>query len=158
MTIRYERILFCTDFSEDADYAFLTAWDLTEKYQSQLFILHVLHSPYKDMPRLADKPGEGVEEALLSSEVIEKGTQRLRARYESKMSAMRNNCEFHLVSGVPFVEIIRFARDQMVDLIVLGAIGSTGSDRISFGSTAENVIRRSHCSVMAVRGPGKIFQ
>jgi Universal stress protein UspA and related nucleotide-binding proteins len=158
MAIKYERILFCTDFSEDADYAFLTALDMAEKYQARLFVLHVLHSPYKDMPRLVNKPGKGVEEALLSSDIIEKGTQRLRARYEPKMSVLRNNCQFHLVSGIPIVEIVRFAHAKNVDLIVLGAAGSSNVSRIPFGSTAENVARRAHCSVMVVRYPGKTFQ
>jgi Universal stress protein UspA and related nucleotide-binding proteins len=158
MAIKYERILFCTDFSEDADYAFLTALDMAEKYQARLFVLHVLHSPYKDMPRLVNKPGKGVEEALLSSDIIEKGTQRLRARYEPKMSVLRNNCQFHLVSGIPIVEIVRFAHAKNVDLIVLGAAGSSNVSRIPFGSTAENVARRAHCSVMVVRNPGKTFQ
>jgi nucleotide-binding universal stress UspA family protein len=157
MTISYGKILFCTDFSEDADYAFLTAWDLAEKYQAQLFVLHVLHSPYKDMPRLVDKPAKGVEEALLSTDIIEKGTQRLRAHYEPKMSALRNNCEYYLISGIPFVEIVRFAHAKNTDLIILGAAGSSNVSRITFGSTAENVARRAHCTVMVVRSPRETF-
>jgi universal stress protein A len=153
MAIKYERILFCTDFSEDADYTFLTALDLVEKYQARLYVLHVLHSPYKYIHSEADNSAKSGEEPFISVEIIKKGTQKLREHYQPNMVGLNNNHEFHVASGVPFVEIIRFARDQKVDLIVLGAVGSTGSDRISFGSTAENVARRSHCSVMAVRRP-----
>ena len=53
--------------------------------------------------------------------------------------------------------IVRFARANGVDFIVLGASGSSELDKTTFGSTAENVARRAHCTVMAIRFPGKIF-
>jgi nucleotide-binding universal stress UspA family protein len=157
MAINYQRILFCTDFSEDADYAFLTALDLAEKYQARLFIFHVLHSPHKYLRTVVDEPILGGEEVFFSPEVIEKIIQRLKERYETKLGNFKP-CEFHALVGVPFVEIIRFSRDQEVDLIVLGASGSSELDRITFGSTAENVARRAHCTVMAIRYPEKRFQ
>ncbi len=157
MTIKYEKILFCTDFSEDADYAFLTALDLAEKYKARLFIFHVLHSPYKYMRSVVDEPLLGGEETFFSQEFIEKTITSLKERYEAKMGDF-GQYEFHAVIGVPFVEIVRFSRAQDVDCIVLGAAGSSDLDRITFGSTAENVARRAHCTVMAIRYPEKSFQ
>ncbi len=157
MALKYEKILYCTDFSEDADYAFLTALDMAEKYQARLFILHVLHSPYKYMRSIVDEQCPGEEEAFISQELIEKSLKNLKERYEPKMGGFQQY-EFQVVGGVPFVEIIRFARAQNVDFIVLGAAGSSDLDRITFGSTAENVARRAHCTVMAIRYPEKNFQ
>lgn len=157
MALKYEKILYCTDFSEDADYAFLTALDMAEKYQAQLYILHVLHSPYKYMRTVVDDQATGGKEAFISKEIEEKGLRDLKERYEPKMGSF-TNYQFHLTGGVPFVEIVRFARSQNVDFIVLGAAGSSELDRTTFGSTAENVARRAHCTVMAIRYPGKTFQ
>jgi len=157
MALKYEKILYCTDFSEDADYAFLSALDMAEKYQARLFLLHVLHSPYKYMRTVVDDKEEGGEEAFISRETIEKGKQNLEDRYKPKLGDF-TNCEFQVVGGVPFVEIVRFARAHNVDFIVLGAAGSSDLDRTTFGSTAENVARRAHCTVMAIRYPGKTFQ
>jgi nucleotide-binding universal stress UspA family protein len=157
MAIKYEKILFCTDFSEDADYAFLTALDMAEKYRARLFILHVLHSPYKYMRTVVDEPVTGGEEVFFSQELIEKMIQKLKERYKPKMGDFRQY-EFQAVVGVPFVEIVRFSRAENVDFIVLGAAGSSDLDRITFGSTAENVARRAHCTVMAIRYPEKSFQ
>jgi len=157
MAIKYEKILFCTDFSEDADYAFLTALDMAEKYKARLYIFHVLHSPYKYMRTVVDEPVPGGEEAFFSQELIEKIVKNLKERYEPKIGGFREY-EFHAVIGVPFVEIVRFSRAQNVDFIVLGAAGSSDLDRITFGSTAENVARRAHCTVMAIRYPEKSFQ
>ena len=43
--IEYKNILFCTDFSEDAEIAFLHALDLARKHQAKLHIFHVAHRP-----------------------------------------------------------------------------------------------------------------
>lgn len=157
MTIQYNKILFCTDFSDDADNALLTALDMAEKYQARLYVLHVLHSAYQSMPDRIEESGRGGEETIISPEILGKGKDKLKDLYESKMGATKSNHEFNIVSGVPFVEIIRFARAQNVDFIVLGAAGSSNVKRISFGSTAENVARRAHCSVMIIRNPEKAF-
>ena len=56
MELKYKNILYCTDFSEDADYAFLTALDMAEKYQAHLIVFHVLHSSYKYTRQVVDEP------------------------------------------------------------------------------------------------------
>ncbi len=157
MALKYKKILYCTDFSEDADYAFLTALDMARKYRAQLHILHVMHSPYKYVRNVTDEQAGNEKEAFISPELVKKGIKELKDRYEPKTGAF-TNYEFHLTGGVPFVEIVRFARAQQVDCIVLGAAGNSELDRTTFGSTAENVARRAHCTVMAIRYPGKSFQ
>jgi nucleotide-binding universal stress UspA family protein len=157
MAIKYNKILYCTDFSEDADYALLTALDLAERYQDKLYILHVLPTAYQSTPGPTDASGRVGEEALISPEVMEKGRARLKELYESKIGTLNTNYEFHVVWGVPFVEIVRFARAQNISCIVVGAAGSSNVKRITFGSTAENVARRAHCTVMITRDPEKAF-
>jgi nucleotide-binding universal stress UspA family protein len=156
MELSYKNILYCTDFSEDADYAFLTALDMAEKYKAHLIVFHVLHSPYKYTRQVVDEQAEGGEESFISSELLDKGIQKLKEKYGSKMGSFQN-FEYQAVAGVPFVEIVRLARTHNADFIVLGASGSSDLDKTTFGSTAENVARRAHCTVMAIRLPGKIF-
>ena len=156
MKLNYKKILYCTDFSDDADYAFLTALDMAEKYQAHLVVFHVLHSSYKYARNVVDEPSGGGEEAFVSPELMEKGVQKLKEKYGPKMGDFKD-FEYQVVGGVPFVEIVRYARASNVDFIVLGASGSSELDKTTFGSTAENVARRAHCTVMAIRFPGKIF-
>jgi nucleotide-binding universal stress UspA family protein len=157
MSIKCDRILYCTDFSEDADYALQTALDMAERHQARLYVLHVLHSVYQSMPSNCENPGVDGGGSIISPELLEKGTLKLKERYETKMSALKNNYEFHVVCGIPFMEIIRFARSQKVNCIVLGAAGTSNIKRITFGSTAENVARRANCTVMITRDPDKGF-
>ena len=57
-----------------------------------------------------------------------------------------------LSEGKPFVEVVRTARLEHVDLIVMGSYGGQTGDveRIFFGSTAEQVVRTANCSVLCV--------
>ncbi|HDQ40840.1 MAG TPA: universal stress protein [Desulfonatronum sp.] len=48
-------------------------------------------------------------------------------------------------------EILQCAREQAVDMIVMGTHGRKGMDRILFGSVAEKVLRHAPCPVVAVR-------
>ncbi len=54
-------------------------------------------------------------------------------------------------SGAPAEEIIRFADEESVDLIVMGTHGWTGVRHLILGSTAENVVRTANCPVLTVR-------
>lgn len=157
MPIKFDRILFGTDFSDDAESTFLTALDMAARYQARLFVLHVLHSDYHSKPDKVEEFCKSGEEKIFSPAILEKGIEKLKVRYESKMKALNRNFEFHVVWGIPFVEIVRFARAQNVNLIVLGAAGSSNIKRITFGSTAENVARRAHCTVMVTRKAGNAF-
>jgi glycine betaine transporter len=56
-----------------------------------------------------------------------------------------------IVEGIPFVEIIKIAKDLDVDMIAMGMHKATFRvDEILFGSTAEKVLRASHCPVLCV--------
>ena len=53
--IDYKNILFCTDFSEDANIAFLHALDLAKKYGAKLHLFHVPHSSYSYLRQVVDE-------------------------------------------------------------------------------------------------------
>ena len=53
--------------------------------------------------------------------------------------------------GPPFLEIIRYAKENEIDLIVLGTHGRTGLAHVLLGSVAEKVVRKASCPVLTVR-------
>ena len=55
--------------------------------------------------------------------------------------------------GKAYQEILRVATERQADLIVLGVQGRHALDRLVFGSTAEHLVRRSTCPVLAVPPP-----
>jgi nucleotide-binding universal stress UspA family protein len=151
MKPEYQKILFCSDFSLDADYAFYTALDLAERYGAHLYLVHVLSATDNLADDLANHP-EARKDNPEDGETIEQVKQKLIDRYLHRLGEY-SHYEFQVLRGVPIVEIVRFARLQAADLIVLGAAGSSKSNKLHFGSTAENVARRAQCTVMCIRNP-----
>jgi nucleotide-binding universal stress UspA family protein len=55
--------------------------------------------------------------------------------------------------GEPASEIVRTARDERADLIVIATHGLTGWRHLVFGSVAERVVRLAECPVLTIRAP-----
>ena len=156
--IKYKNILYCSDFSEEAEMAFHHAVDFCQRYGAQLHLLHVLHSGYKYMRHIVDEyVNEDKEEQVADDELLAQAENDLKSRYGERLENC-NQVAFVVRVGVPFVEIVRYAREHKVDFIVMGASGSSELDKQTFGSTVENVARRAHCHVMAIRNPEIAFK
>ena len=82
----------------------------------------------------------------------------LRSRLERQLYFMipeesKNWCNPHtiLLAGEPYKELIKYAKEQDIDMIVLGIRGHTLLEKLLVGSTTDRVIRQSPCPVLAVR-------
>ena len=61
------------------------------------------------------------------------------------------NVEKMIVTGLPFIEILKIARDLDLPMIVMGIKGrSTPTEEVLFGSTAEKVLRGTRVPVLCV--------
>lgn len=60
----------------------------------------------------------------------------------------------HLLKGAASDRIPEFARQNHIDLIVMGTVGRTGIQGFFIGNTAEAILNQVHCSVLAVKPPG----
>ena len=156
--IQYSNILYCSDFSEEAEMAFHHAVDFCQRYEARLHLLHVLRSPYKYMRHVVDEYVESDKgEDTVDEDLMDRAEGDLKTRYGNRLKEC-DQAVFEVRVGVPFVEIVRYARENEVDFIVMGASGSSELDKQTFGSTVENVARRAHCHVMAIRNPEIAFK
>lgn len=62
----------------------------------------------------------------------------------------------HLVQGEPGLVIPKFAKDHHIDLVVMGTLGRLGQHGMFIGDTAERILNRLECSVLAVKPAGFI--
>jgi len=75
--------------------------------------------------------------------------------YVKSLGEMKGiNVESVLLEGNPADELIRYAEENGMDIIVMGTLGKTRLDRLLLGSVAENVVRHSKIPVMVVRDKG----
>ena len=72
--------------------------------------------------------------------------------YVKNLGEMKGvNVESVLLEGNPSDELIRYAEEENMDIVIMGTLGKTGLDRLLMGSVAGNVVRHSKVPVMVVR-------
>lgn len=156
--VEYKNILFCTDFSEDANIAFLHALNMAKTHRAKLYILHVPHSPFLYTKNVIDEDipeGRSIDgQAFFDDGVANEAVEKLRKAYQDRMAGF-GDYQFAVVCGAPDVEIIRYAKNNNIDLIVMGALGKAEHDQ--HGGTLASVSRYAHCHVMAIRNPLRQF-
>jgi len=95
-------------------------------------------------------------EASLGEEPERRAGVALKEAYEKKLGDF-DNYQYVVRSGSPDVQIIRYAKNNAIDVIVMGALGKAEQDRMVHGSTVANVSKYAHCHVIAIRNPAKQF-
>ncbi len=144
--MKIKKILFPTDFTEGSKNALPYAVDMAKTYGAKLYLMHVIYD-------IATASGLHVPHASVDqmySELQETAKKELE-RFGLRDREGLKDVEFSINRGVPYEEILKFAKDNNIDLIVIGTHGRKGLDRVLFGSTAERVVRNSSCPVMTVR-------
>jgi universal stress protein A len=124
--MKLNEVLFPTDFSSASDVAGRIARDMAKEAGARLHVLHVV-PPVTD-PSLA---------AETLARVARSFGDGLRM-------------ETALLSGRAARNIAAYARDNGIDLIVMGTHGRTGVSQAILGSVAETVVRLAPCLVMTV--------
>ena len=144
---KYKKVLFCTDFSENSDYAFEFAFGIAKRDDGLLYILHVIpHIPNQEMLR-----GYVSEDILrnIQKDLEQELEDNNKEHYTKKIE---DAVRFEVVtkSGREDEEILKFAKDEKVDIIVVGTHGKTGIEHVFFGSVAEKVLRRSPFPIFVI--------
>ena len=141
-----KHIVFCTDFSENAESTFLAALDLAEKYTARLSVIHVM-PPYMS-PMVTGEEMILLEEPKKS--LFLKLEERMQLDYGSRVGKAIPH-ELVVLDGHVSTEILRYVEENQADLVVLGAYGLSGMGLVIFGSVAKRVVHKAPCSVMIVR-------
>jgi len=152
MTIRLQRILLPTDFSNYSAAATKYACELATRFDAELHLLHSLELHLTSTPDF----GMGLALPKYISESRAAAEKSLAGVLDPKWSAGRTVIQA-VVDGSPKVEIIQYARNQNIDLIVLATHGRTGLPHVIMGSVAETVVRTAPCPVLTVRPEGHQF-
>ena len=150
--MQIKTILFPTDFSNGARAAMDHAISLAKDYNAKLILLYVI----QDISIAEWYIPSSISVTDLVED-MQKSAWNEMNKWNTEVSAKVKDVEKMVVRGVPFVEIIKTAKNKNADLVVIGTHGRTGIDHMLFGSTAEKVVRKSPCPVLTVRIVGKDF-
>lgn len=143
--IRIRKILVPTDFSEPAAKALQYAEALGAAHGAELLLVHAIP------PQVY--PAEGIQVSRAIAEIQEELEQAATRNLEEMAEGVGEGLSVRsrVVNGVPFLEIIRMAREEDVDLIVIATHGYTGLKHVFLGSVAEKVVRKAPCPVLTVK-------
>jgi nucleotide-binding universal stress UspA family protein len=151
MSIFPTKILLATDGSEEAALAVQTATDLAKSTGSELHLVYVEAASYvfpttdweslggEDLPTRLD---EVAKEAAKTK--VDEQAQRVSEADGEVAGA-------HARVGYPEAEIVDFAEELGVGLIVMGSRGLGGVRRTLMGSVSNSVVRHAHCPVLVTR-------
>jgi len=140
----YSEILLPTDGEPASEVALEHAVELADRYDARLHVLYVVDTAaYASF----DAGAETIVSALKEQgeAAVESAVETAEAAGVPTVSAV--------VSGSPHAEIVEYAADEGVDLVVMGTHGRTGLDRYLLGSVTERVVRTTETPVLTVHPP-----
>jgi universal stress protein A len=152
--IRLNRVLVPVDFSEFGKHALKYGCEFARRFGSELHLLHVVEDVYPMVPEAGMLlPAQGDYLAELQA-AARKALDKVP---EPDWCQGLANVVRSVETGTPFLEVIRYAREKEIDLIVIGTHGRTGLVHMLMGSVAEKIVRKSPCPVLTVRPEGHDF-
>lgn len=144
----FSNIVFGTDFSKASDAAFLFAHKLAKALGCTLHLFHAF-----DISSVHS--GKIMEQDEIEDKIME-ARQKIKEKYVSKLKDF-NDYEVEIWEGIPYVEIVKYAREHYADLIVMAHHTRTPTpDKAKLGSTLEQVVLRATCPVASVNRPDKV--
>lgn len=149
LALPVQRILFPSDFSERAAAAWPYAAGLAREGGAELHVLHVVAPPlFGNTP-----DGAVLAPAALVDDLLAEA-QAAVDELASSTRALGVETRTSTRVGDPASEIIGYAREQGVGLIVMSTTGRTGLAHVLMGSVAERVVRHAACPVLTIRHDG----
>jgi nucleotide-binding universal stress UspA family protein len=144
----FSNIVFGTDFSKAADYAYQWAQKLAREVGAKLHIFHAC-----DLSTTA--AGVVIDQVEIEDR-IKAAKEKIEKRYVAKLNGY-DNYSIEVREGIPYVEILKFAREKTGDLIVMAHhTKEIDPEKAVLGSTVEQVVLRSACPVASVNHPDKV--
>lgn len=154
--IKYQNILLCTDYSMDAEMAFVHAFDQAQKYKAKLHILNIIPLVNPCGVQIFEKSLSRTDSKKKSAQMDEQHRlQELGALKKVYGKRCKNTIdhEFIVKLGSPDVEIIQYSQEKNIDMIILGTAGRHETERLIYVKTAANVSKYSNCQVITIGSP-----
>jgi len=82
-------------------------------------------------------------------DIIQSEADEILSRVKARADGVK--LETVVLTGKPAPEILRYAKEKEIDLIITGTQGKRGIERVLLGSVAEEIIRNASCKVLVVK-------
>ncbi len=149
-----KKILVPTDFSEQAENALKVAAQLAEKFNAEIYLLHLIELPADMVNPVGETRSNDLPEALFFMKLAKKRFDDLLSRPYLKGLKVHDTVEINKA----FDGIIDTSKKHGCDFIVMGSQGATGFREMFIGSNTEKVVRTSDIPVLVVKNEHPSFE
>ena len=143
------KILVPTDFSRYSHKALEQALDIARICKAKVFCLHVLdgetYSADQDFVVPKDVADPFEDDSLACAK------ERLQNQLDRFPQAKEVEVDTNIREGVPYEEILKEAKEQGIDMIVIASLGQSGNAQYLIGRVARNVLKEATCSVLLTK-------
>jgi universal stress protein A len=146
------KILVPIDFSDYSKKALQYAIPFAKQFNAAIYLLYVVEPTIYP----ADFSFGQIGMPNVENELRTKGEQELQELITHEIKGVVSSEAFVKV-GLPFVEVVSFAKDEKIELIIVATHGHSGVEHVLFGSTAEKIVRKAPCPVLVVRSDERDF-
>jgi universal stress protein A len=155
--LHLRKLLVPTDFSANSKKALIYAVRLARRNNSSLILFYVFGPPefVRQLPK--DYSYESHEEMRKQCDAAMQRSEEILGMLSESVKGSNIQIETSQRLGTPYEEIVKFAKEKEVDLIVIATHGYTGLKHFLLGSTTERVVRLAPCPVLVVRQEERDF-
>ncbi|WP_373057824.1 universal stress protein [Zunongwangia sp. H14] len=144
-----KKILVPTDFSDQAEVALKVAAGLAKKFNSEIYLLHMLELPLQLIDPVEGSASRNLPESIFFMKLAHQRFAKLMQRPYLKTIKVHETVQFHQA----FEGIKDFSEEINCDLIVMGSHGASGFKEMFIGSNTEKVVRSSQIPVLVIKNP-----
>ena len=149
MITMIKSVMIATDGSDTSKKAAVIGIDIARRANGTVTAVYVM-----DISRLSHLPGyatlPGLKEKILAL-IQDEGRQAIEF-VQDRAQVMGVPCNKIIAQGNPGEELLKAAREQEADLLVMGKIGRTAVEKFLLGSVAEKVVLQSTIPVLLIKG------
>ncbi|HET8809095.1 MAG TPA: universal stress protein [Flavobacteriaceae bacterium] len=149
-----KKILVPTDFSDQAENALKVAAQLAKRYDSEIFLLHMLELPLQLIDPSRGSTGGNLPESLFFMKLAHQRFDEVMEEPYLEGVNVHETVQFHEA----FEGIMEISNEKKCDLIVMGSSGASGLKEVFIGSNTEKVVRHSEIPVLVIKNPHENFQ
>jgi nucleotide-binding universal stress UspA family protein len=151
--ITLNNVLVPTDFSEPSRHALDYGRHFARQFGARLHVLHVVENVMIT---------GGAEVPVAALQQVEQGLETVAARKMNETITADDRATLQIVTAVrgaraASIDIVEYAREHEIDLIVMGTHGRGPLQHLLMGSVAERVVRTAPCPVLTVHAAERDF-